>query len=231
MTEQAGGQTSPRTMGLPTRLFRGVGLLTLIAIVLGAGYFVVKWQIEEPEVGFGTRVSHILRDLFESRTSERERLLTLEDRLGEVERTLERESLERQDALKAMEQGLLEIKERLDTVEEKEIPPVLLEGDLPLRLLTSLYRAQADLLKVRLEVLDGNWGRASQELDLAINALNRAKAAAGQPHAEIIDKLLADAANLKGEMPHQSVVANDLLELLWHRLADFAGNLAGSNRD
>ena len=82
-------------------------------------------------------------------------------------------------------------------------------------------------MKVRVEVLDGNWGRASQELNLAIDALGKAKDAAGQPHVETIDKLLADAAGLKEEMSRQSVVASDLLELLWHRLADFAGNLAG----
>jgi hypothetical protein len=229
MSDQPEGQPAPGALGFSTRFFRGIGLITIILGVIATSYFLISWQVQEPEADVWTRVTHIWQDWTGGGTkADPERIEALESRIAALEEDLSRQHLETSASLSAMETGLRDLEGRLVAIEGLEPSPILIEGDLPLRFLTALYKAQADLLKTRLEMVEGNWGRAGRELDLAVYALEDARAMASQEHGAILEGLLEDMRNLKGEMVKRPVVAADMLELTWHKLGDFTHGLAGS---
>jgi len=228
MSEQPGGQPAPRTLGLSTRFFRGIGLSTIILGIIATSYFLISWQVQEPEVDLWTRVTHIWQAWIGGASkTDPGRIEALESRIAALEDDLSRQHLEASASLSAVEANLRDLQGRLSAIEGLEPSPILIEGDLPLRFLTALYKAQADLLKTRLEMVEGNWGRASRELDLAVAALEDARSMASQEHRAILEALLEEMRNLKVEMVKQSVVATDMLELIWHKLGDFTHGLAG----
>lgn len=213
-------QTVRRTLGLPTRLLKSIGILTLIVLAVLAAFFVISWQLEEPQTGLQTRVSHVWQRLQGGQGQEQ--LRALEERLSH----LETEYSTTGASLAEIASDLSGMEERLAQVENQPVDPVLVEGDLTLRFLTSLYKAQADLLKTRIEVLDHNWGRAGRELALAIESLDHASPFAKGSQLETIEGLLEDMHALESQIDLGSAVTHDMLELIWHRLGDLTISLA-----
>lgn len=225
------------------RLIKSLLALVLIVAVSGAAaYFVVDRELK-------TRLESGLQDQKAIRSELEARQKALEDKVAALEKAVLDAKLlvpsgdgqiSLADKLKEID-GLKEslTKLQVDTAEKMTSLEASLQATLgqknqetaaalsaSLRLKSLLFKADSEILKAKVELSEGNRGRAKDELSLAETSLNAALKLAGDDVKPSIQGLLLLLQETRAALITEAPTGRDSLELLWHKTGELISNLS-----
>lgn len=225
------------------KLLKLILVLVLIAAAAGATtYFVIDREIEA-RLASGIEEQRAIRSELEAKQK------ALEDKVAVLEKAVQDAKLlvpgaEGQQSLADKLKEIDALKESLtllqvDTAEKMTSLEASLQATMgeknqetaaalsaSLRLKSFLFKANGEILKAKVELSEGNRGRAKDELNLAETSLSEALKLAGNDVKPSIQGLLFLLQETRAALITESPTGRDTLELLWHKTGELIANLA-----
>lgn len=215
-------------------------LALLVVLVVGSAYAILTWDVGRPGSAFRQAWQKDLvalegrLDDFDSRLENIEKLLASLDAAasdaasGEGFRGAVLGALNEIQALQAERDSLkAELDARFKTFEDNWKAALGERSDKAAALAVRfdyrslLFKAEAELLKAKVDLAEQNLGKARSELALAEASLSQAAGKAQEGEQAEINAMVDQIRQIRQDLVAGLPTAADRLELLWHRLSDF----------